>query len=246
MTAGGSSSHGPRFESAPRQLARPTCRDLSRPPGGDRGRARGHLRGARSGGDLGRKTAGSARRAPWRCGRDRAPGRSRVRGRGPRPDEARCGRAPDQPRPATGRARGAACADPAGPGPLGGARPWGRRGGPAAARRARSRRPLLPDSDQRHVGAGAPRRPDVRESPVERGRVGVQPRRRPRRPLALLPAAASRRRPLDPDAVGDLRDRRGRPRRLRRRSRRRGPRRRPGHARLAGNHAADAAAGRGR
>ena len=43
-------------------------------------------------------------------------------------------------------------------------------------------------------GGPRPVGPHLREPPVERGRLGVQPRRRPGRPLALLPAAPPRRR----------------------------------------------------
>ena len=78
----------------------------------------------------------------------------------------------------------------------------------------------LPDPHQRHLGRAAPGRAHLRQPPLERGRLGLQPRGRADRPLALLPAAVSRRRPLDRHAQRHLRDHRRRPRRLRRRPRR--------------------------
>ena len=81
------------------------------------------------------------------------------------------------------------------------------------------------------TGRPARDRAHLRQPPLERGRLGLQPRRRADRPLALLPAALPRRRALDRDALGDLRHRRGRPRRLRRRPGRRLARGRRGHGR---------------
>src|SRR6476661_364539 len=46
---------------------------------------------------------------------------------------------------------------------------------PAAARGARPRRPALPDPDERHLGEPPLGGPHLRQSPVERGRLGVQP-----------------------------------------------------------------------
>ncbi len=56
--------------------------------------------------------------------------------------------------------------------------------------------------------------PHVRQPPVQRRRLGVQHRRRADRPLALLPAAVSRRRALNRDAQRDPGDHRRCPRSL--------------------------------
>ncbi len=99
------------------------------------------------------------------------------------------------------------------------------RGRPAAARRARHGRRLLPRPDQRQHRRARPGRPHLRQLPLERGRLRLQHRRRARGPLALLPAAQSHLRPRDRDALGHLRHHRRGPRRLRRRPRRRVARR---------------------
>ena len=103
----------------------------------------------------------------------------------------------------------------------------GRPGLPAAEREqvlaaARSTTPA-----PRHAGPRAQLRDDrghggrstspSATSPPRARRLGREPRRRARRPLALLPAAGPRRRPLDPDPLGDLRDRGVDPSALRRR-----------------------------
>ena len=62
-----------------------------------------------------------------------------------------------------------------------------------------------------HLGHDRPaqrRHPHLRQPLVERRRLGAEPRHCCRRPLAGLPAAVSRRRPVDPAAQRDLRHRR--------------------------------------
>ena len=115
-----------------------------------------------------------------------------------------------------------------------------------AARRARPRRPALPDPHQRHLRRAAAGRPHVRQPPLERRRVCVQPRRRADRPLAVLPAAVPRRRALDRHALRHLRDRGRGPRRLRRRPGRRSAGGRRGDADLGGRNPAHPPARGGR
>ncbi len=95
------------------------------------------------------------------------------------------------------------------------------RGRPAAARRARHGRALLPGADQRQHRHARPGRADLRQLPLERGRLRLQHRRRADRSLALLPAAQPHLRAQHRDALGDLRHHRGPARRLRRRPGRR-------------------------
>ena len=149
-----------------------------------------------------------------------SPGR-RVHRAAARPDEARRRRLPAQHATDRAGARRRARARPAGAGPLRVRRRGAHRGRPAAARRARPRGAALPDPDQRHLGAPAADRPHLRQLPVERRRLRVQPRGRAHRSLALLRAAQPRGRDVDRPALGDLRNRDRHPRRVRRRCGRR-------------------------
>ena len=145
--------------------------------------------------------------------------------------------------PRLGRRRARRCDRP----PVAGAggrvvgRPQGPRGRHAAARRARPRPAMHAGPHERHVRRVAPGRAHLRQPPLERGRIRLQPGSGSFRPLALLRADVPRLGHLDPVALGDLRHDRGRPGRLRRRPRRRVARARRRHDRLARDDDADAA-----
>ena len=233
-------------EHVPRQLAGAAGGDLPRPAGHPIGRHRPDLRRARARGDCCRSPA----RRPWRpAGRDRCPGAQPgggVRGPPARLDEARRRRLPDQHPPLRPRACRGARARPTRADRRIAARPDRHRGGHAAPRRARPGCHPLPASHERHLRAPAADRTHVRQLPVERGRLGLQPGRRPDRSLALLPAAVPRGGALDSDALRGLRHRRRDPRRVRPGAR--GPFARRGQrdAGLTRDHAAGALArGRG-
>ena len=69
----------------------------------------------------------------------------------------------------------------------------------ASTTSTRPARRVLTSGTRRARRAG---RAHLRQPPLERGRLRLQPRRRADRPLALLPAALPRRRALDRDALG--------------------------------------------
>ena len=170
---------------------------------------------------------------------------ARLRRPPPRPDEARRRRLPAQPRAGAGRARRRARARQAGAGDRR-ARPRDDdRGRPAAARRARPRRRPLPDPDQRHLGAARARSGltygnHLWSAVGSAFNLGVDPADRWLCCLPLHHVAG----PADRHALGDLRDRRRRPRRLRRRAGRRVARARRRDAGLPGHHAARRACSR--
>ena len=93
-----------------------------------------------------------------------------------------------------------------------------------------STRSTAGSSPAARTGGPAAGRAHLRQPPLERRRLGLQPRRRARRPLALLPAAASTSAGSRSSCARDLRDRGRGPRRLRRRPGRRVARGRRRHA----------------
>ena len=204
-----------------RQLAGPALGDVPRADRGDRRRRNDHLRGARA-------ARGLNAREAWPASAS-AQGSNVALELEPGPTFAvalhalmKLGavacplntRAPEDERKRVARALRPALRDNRR------ARPRTDRGGLSAARRDRPRRRPLPDPDQRDLRPGPNGRPDLRQPPLERRRLRLQPRRQPRRPLALLPAGLPRLRPLDPVALGDLRDGSGDPQRLRPRAHR--------------------------
>ncbi len=115
-------------------------------------------------------------------------------------------------------------------------------GAPATAR-PRCRRGRHPHI--RHERRAPPDRAHVRQLPVERPRLGRRPGPRSARALAVRAAGIARRRPLDPGALGDLRDHGGDPSPLRHRPGSAGAARAGHHAGLPRRHDARAAARRG-
>ena len=83
----------------------------------------------------------------------------------------------------------------------------------------RARRAGRRDPHIRHELGAEADRADLRQPAVERARLGRRARPRRRRALAVRAAAVARRRPLDPGALGDLRDDGRRARALRDRAR---------------------------
>ncbi len=164
-----------------------------------------------------------AGRGPWRARGDRAAGGARLRAGAARVPAAGRGRGAGRSAPVGGRARDdrGGMRGAGGGAARRGARPIRVRaavGVDGAAARREPPRPRRDSGDHphlRHDLGAAPGGADVREPPVERARLGGGAGRGSTRALAVRAAAVARGRPVDPAALGDLRDHGGGARALR-------------------------------